>query len=132
MHTIISGLLAGLVVGVVCVIYALVRTSKMEEDYEAGKTIPYSEGRTSTGLMIMALFGSGSLLWGFIGAGIYHLIRDELSFFLISLGMSALIILWIWRSKTTFATDKILLTMIVFIGLGFLIPWFYDTLKIFA
>jgi hypothetical protein len=132
MHTIISGLLAGLVVGIVCVIYALLRTKRMENDYETGKGIPYSEGVASTGLLIMAMFGSGSLVWGFVGAGIYHLIRDDLAFLSISVAMSLLIILWIWRSKTTFATDKILLTLIIFVGLGFLIPWFYDTLKVFA
>src|SRR5687768_8388849 len=77
MHTIISGLLAGLVVGVVCIMYVLARTRKMEKAYESGQTIPYSEGRTSVGLMTMGVFGSGSIVWGFVGAGLYHLIRAE-------------------------------------------------------
>jgi uncharacterized membrane protein len=131
MHTIISGLLAGLVVGVVCIIYVLARTRKMEEAYEAGQNIPYSEGRTSVGLMIMGVFGSGSIVWGFVGAGLYHLIRIELFFFIISLLLAALFTFFIWRSKTTFVREKVLLTIIVFVGLGVLIPFFYDTLKIF-
>ncbi len=131
MHTILSGLLAGFVIGVVCIIYVLFRTRKMEDDYKAGKTIPYSEGRTSVGLMIMAIFASGSMVWGFVGAGLYHVIRVERAFFLISLALAALFMLLIWRSRTTFVRDKVLLTFIVFVGLGVLIPFFYDTLKIF-
>jgi hypothetical protein len=131
MHTIISGLLAGLVVGVVCIMYVLARTHKMEKAYEAGQAIPYSEGRTSVGLMIMGIFGSGSIVWGFVGAGLYHLIRADLSFFLISLALAALTTFLLWRSKTTFVREKVLLTLIVFIGLGVLIPLFYDGLKIF-
>lgn len=131
MHTIISGLLAGFVVGVVCIIYVLMRTRKMEEAYEAGRKIPYSASRTSTGLMTMGIFGSGSIVWGFVGAGLYHLIRAETLFHLISFGLAALFTLLIWRSKTAFVRDKVLLTLIVFVGLGMLIPLFYDTLKIF-
>ncbi len=131
MHTIISGLLAGFVVGVVCIVYVLFRTRKMATAHKAGETIPYSEGRTSVGLMIMAIFGSGSMVWGFVGAGLYHLIHVETSFFLISLSLAALFTFVIWRSRTTFARDKVLLTLIVFVGLGVLIPLFYDTLKIF-
>jgi hypothetical protein len=103
----------------------------MEETYESGQAIPYSEGRTSVGLMIMGVFGSGSIVWGFVGAGLYHLIRAEIFFFLISLALAALTTFIIWRSKTTFVREKVLLTIIVFIGLGVLIPLFYDGLKIF-
>ncbi len=131
MHTIISGLLAGLIVGIVCLVYVLIRTRKMATAYKAGETIPYSEGRTSVGLMIMAIFGSGSMVWGFIGAGLYHLIHVETSFLLISLALAAVFTFIIWRSRTTFARDKMLLTLIVFGGLGVLIPLLYDTLKIF-
>jgi len=131
MHTIISGLLAGLVVGIVCIIYVLARTRKMKEAVETGRAIPYSEGRAGAGLMIMGLFGSGSIVWGFVGAGLYHLIRTELFFFIMSLALAALFTLLIWRSKTTFVRDKVFLTVIVFVGLGLLIPLFYDTLKIF-
>jgi hypothetical protein len=131
MHTIISGLLAGLVVGVVCIVYVLFRTRKMATAHQDGQRIPYSEGRTSVGLMIMAIFGSGSMVWGFVGAGLYHLIHFEAAFFLISLSLAALFTFIIWRSRTTFARDKVLLTLIVFVGLGVLIPIFYDTLKIF-
>jgi hypothetical protein len=131
MHTIISGLLAGLIVGVVCIVYVLFRTRKMAAAYKAGETIPYSEGRTSVGLMIMAVFGSGSMVWGFVGAGLYHLIHVERAFFLISLSLATVFTFVIWRSRTTFARDKVVLTLIVFLGLGVLIPIFYDTLKIF-
>jgi hypothetical protein len=50
---------------------------------------------------------------------------------LISLSLATVFTFVIWRSRTTFARDKVLLTLIVFVGLGVLIPFFYDTLKIF-
>lgn len=131
MHTILSGILAGLVVGVVCIIYVLARTRKWEAAYESGRQVPLSESRASTGLMFMGVFASGSLVWGFVGAGLYHLIRTEVFFFLIFFALAALFVFLLWRSKTTFRRDKALLTLIVFVGLGVLIPLFYDTLKIF-
>jgi len=131
MHTILSGLLAGLVVGVACIIYVLARTGKMEEAYKAGRKISISESHASTGLMFMGVFASGSIVWGFIGAGLYHLIRVELFFFLISLALAVIFTALFWRSQTAFRRDKALLTIIVFVGLGVLIPLFYDTLKIF-
>lgn len=131
MHTILSGMLAGLVVGVVCIIYVLARTRKLEAAYESGRKVSISESRASTGLMFMGVFASGSMVWGFVGAGLYHLIRTELFFFLISLALAILFIALLWRSNTAFRRDKALLTVIVFVGLGVLIPFFYDTLKIF-
>ena len=131
MHTILSGILAGLVVGVVCIIYVLARTRKWEAAYESGRQVPLSESRASTGLMFMGVFASGSLVWGFVGAGLYHLIRTEVFFFLIFFALATLFVFLLWRSKTTFRRDKALLTLIVFVGLGVLIPLFYDTLKIF-
>jgi hypothetical protein len=71
------------------------------------------------------------MVWGFVGAGLYHLIRVELVFFLISIAIAAVFTILLWRSRTTFVRDKMLLTAIIFIGLGLLIPWFYDRLKIF-
>lgn len=131
MHTILSGMLAGLVVGVVCIIYVVARARKWEAAYESGRKVSISESRASTGLMFMGVFASGSMVWGFVGAALYHLIRIELFFFLISFALAVLFTFLFWRSKTTFRRDKALLTAIVFLGLGVLIPLFYDTLKIF-
>jgi len=128
MRTILLGLLSGFVVGVVCVAYVFLRTTRMiatqntaEPDGNGG--LPYSESLTSSGLMFMAVIGSGSLLWGFIGAGIYHLIRDETKFFILSALLAASVITLILLSKTTFVYDKIILTLVIILGLGYLIPW---------
>jgi len=130
MQTIAVGLFAGFLVGIVCVIYVFLRTYRLVsgqvstgKGHGPSQSMPYSESLTSSGLMFMAIFGSGSMLWGFIGAGIYHLIRDDLYFFILSISLAVFINIWIWRSKTTFAVDKMVLSVIIFIGLGVLIPW---------
>lgn len=127
MQTILVGLLSGFVVGVVCVAYVFLRTTRviaMQNAAKAGNSgLPYSENLTSSGLMFMAVIGSGSLLWGFIGAGLYHIIRDEWKFFILSAILAAAVIVIILLSKTTFVIDKIILTIVIVMGLGFLIPW---------
>ncbi|NUO82564.1 hypothetical protein HUU05_21030, partial [candidate division KSB1 bacterium] len=87
------------------------------------ETLPYSEEVTSSGLMLMAVVGSGSLLWGFIGAGLYHIIQDDGRFFLLSAAFAAVLNVGIWLSKTTFTFDKMLLSTFIILGLGALIPW---------
>jgi len=127
MQTVLVGLLAGLVVGVICVAYVFLRTRRFIAPQglteSAGESLPYSEGAASSSMMLMAVVGSGSLLWGFIGAGLYHLIQEEGKFFMLSVLFAALMNVGIWLSKTTFTLDKILLTTFIILGLGALIPW---------
>ena len=128
MQTILVGLISGFVVGVVCVAYVFMRTTRVIATQNAAEPggdsgLPYSENLTSSGLMFMSVIGSGSLLWGFIGAGLYHLIRNEWQFFILSALLAAAIIVIILFSKTTFVVDKIILTIVIVMGLGFLIPW---------
>lgn len=127
MQTVIVGLLAGLVVGILCVAYVFIRTRRFFAEESASQVeseaLPYSEELTSSGLMLMAVVGSGSLLWGFIGAGIYHIIQNDGKFLLMSALFAGLINVGIWLSKTTFTLDKILLSTFIILGLGVLIPW---------
>ncbi len=127
MQTVIVGLLAGFVVGVICVAYVFIRTRRFIAAESAsrpgGEVLPYSEEVTSSGLMLMTVVGSGSLLWGFIGAGLYHVIQDDGKFFVLSAIFAALLNVWIGLSKTTFTLDKMLLSTFIVLGLGALIPW---------
>lgn len=127
MQTVLVGLLAGLVVGVICVAYVFLRTRRFIAPETAAKSanenLPYSEEVTSSSLMLMAVVGSGSLLWGFIGAGLYHIIQEEGKFFMLSVLFALVMNVSIWLSKTTFTLDKILLTTFIILGLGALIPW---------
>ncbi len=127
MQTVLVGLLAGLVVGVICVAYVFFRTRRFVTAESVSKpgseTLPYSEEVTSSSMMLMAVVGSGSLLWGFIGAGLYHIIQEDGKFFLLSALFAAIMNVGIWLSKTTFTLDKIFLTTFIILGLGALIPW---------
>lgn len=127
MQTVLVGLLAGFVVGVLCVAYVFFRTRRFLAPESAGKVarenLPYSEEVTSSSMMLMAVVGSGSLLWGFIAAGLYHIIQEDGKFFLLSAAFALLLNLGILLSKTTFRLDKIFLTTFIILGLGALIPW---------
>jgi hypothetical protein len=127
MQTVLVGLGAGLMVGVICVAYVFLRTRGFVAAESAakagGETSPYSEEVASSSMMLMAVVGSGSLLWGFIAAGLYHLIREDETFFLLSVLLALIMNLGILFSKTTFTLDKILLTTFIILGLGVLIPW---------
>ncbi|MDZ7267929.1 MAG: hypothetical protein ONB48_10500 [candidate division KSB1 bacterium] len=131
MQTIIVGLVAGLVVGILCIFYVFLRTrSVMAASLAARKARGIvsqdpnqSDEPTSSGFMFMAIIASGSLLWGFIGAGIYHLIKNDVYFFALSAAMALMLSFWIWRSRAPYAVDKIIITFAILLGLGVLIPW---------
>ena len=127
MQTVLVGLLAGFVVGVICVAYVFLRTRRFIAPEGIGdasrESLPYSEEVTSSSLMLMAVVGSGSLLWGFIAAGLYHIIQEDDKFFLLSALFAVIMNVGIWLSKTTFTLDKIFLTTFIILGLGALIPW---------
>ena len=130
MKTVIVGLTSGLIVGVVCLVYLFVRTSwvvstrgRLDSQSLQRHGIPTSESLKSTSLMFMVIVASGSMLWGFIGAGIYHIIRNDLYFFLLSSVIAAVIVYLILRSNTAFPRDKMIVSVIIMLGLGMLIPW---------
>ena len=128
MQTILVGLVAGFIIGVISIVYVLLRTNKVisvghSSRLRNSNSMPYSRSLTSSGLMVMTVAGSGSMLWGFIGAGIYHIIQNDLYFFSISTFIAIVLSFIILNSNTTFAKDKVVVCSIIFVGLGFLIPY---------
>ena len=77
METILRGLSAGFVVGVICVIYVVFRISKVHEKLKAEGVDLYKDERQSTTWMIMAVFSSGSIVWSFFGAAIYRMVQNH-------------------------------------------------------
>lgn len=130
MQTVLVGLAAGLMVGVICIFYVFLRTKILvaakiaaQQGSQSSQEVSYAEQPTSSTFMFIAFIASGSLLWGFIGAGIYHLIRDDLYFFILSVVLALIVNVKIWISKTTYAKDKMVVTLVILLGLGVLIPW---------
>lgn len=130
MQTVLVGLAAGLMVGVICIFYVFLRTKILvaakiaaQQGSQSSQEVSYAEQPTSSTFMFIAFIASGSLLWGFIGAGIYHLIRDDLYFFILSVVLALVVNIKIWTSKTTYAKDKMVVTLVILLGLGVLIPW---------
>jgi uncharacterized membrane protein len=124
METILRGLSAGFIVGVICVIYVVIRISKVHDKLEAEGVDLYEDEKKSTSWMIMAVFSSGSIVWSFLGAAIYRIVQNHFYFVLFSICTAFILstILY-FRKKTAFKADKIVLTLIMTIGLGFLIPY---------
>ncbi|MCA9743610.1 MAG: hypothetical protein H6695_16110 [Deferribacteres bacterium] len=124
METIMRGLSAGFVVGVICVIYVVFRISKVHEQLEAEGVDLYKDEKKSTSWMIMAIFSSGSIVWAFVGAAIYRMVQNHFYFvfFSICTGFILSVIIY-FRKDTPFKGDKIVLTLIMTIGIGLLIPY---------
>ena len=125
MQAIITGLQAGFIVGVVCVVYVLLRSWYINMQLENSPMDTAEFRIASTNWMVMAFFSSASVVWGFIGAGIYHLIKSEVTFALGSLIAAVVLSLIFLVSNVRNKGDKAFLTFAVLTGLGVLIPYLY-------
>ncbi len=126
METFLRGLSAGFIVGVACVAYVLLRLSYIQKQLEAnGATLAQSH-RINRAWMMMAILSSGSIVWGFLGAAIWYVVRDHVYFVLFSLSIGFIITAMLFMKDTQFKTDKIVLTLAIAVGLGFLIPYLID------
>ena len=123
METILRGLSAGFVVGVICVIYVVLRISRWQHKLEAEGVDLYKEQGESTTWMLMAVFSSGSIVWSFIGAGIYRLVQNHYYFILFSVCTAIILSSILYFKTRSYRFDKIVLTLIMTIGLGVLIPY---------
>ena len=123
MATIYTGLMAGFIVGVICVVYVLVRTSLIREAVSSESTI--KQTRASNNLLAMSIFSSASVVWGFIGAGVFHLIRDDIIFLAVAMATSISAAFFFYLQTDRYKLDKIVLSLIIFNGLGVLIPIMY-------
>ena len=122
MDTILRGLLSGFVVGIVCVAYVLVRSWRVESQVNHKSSGSADNEEISDNWMMMAFFSSASIIWGLLGALVFRFLEDHTKFFLISTAVGIVISLAFYRTKVRYVGDKIVLTLIIMIGLGFLIP----------
>lgn len=123
METMLRGLSAGFVVGVICVIYVVIRISKVHDKLEAEGVDLYKDERQSTTWMIMAVFSSGSIVWSFLGAAIYRMVQNHFYFTLFSICTGFILSMILYFKTTAYKADKIVLTLIMTVGIGFLIPY---------
>ncbi len=122
METILRGLLSGFIIGVVCVAYVLLRTWRLEAKLPAREVETMQSEFLTNSWMTMAFFSSASLLWGFIGAGIYRLLEDEAKFLIFSFTLGVFLAGLVYWRNGAYKLDKIILTLIITIGLGVLVP----------
>lgn len=123
METILRGLSAGFIVGVVCVVYVLLRISRIQRQLEAeGVDTLNDEGLSNTWLL-MAVFSSSSIVWGFLGAAIYYFVRNHVYFMLFSVCLAIIMTSILIFKNTRYKSDKIVLTLTITLGLGLLIPY---------
>ncbi|RMD96453.1 MAG: hypothetical protein D6814_11360 [Calditrichaeota bacterium] len=123
METLLRGLLSGFIVGIVCVVYVLVRSSHVESQLQEGYSDIAQKDIVSNSWMMMALMGSASLVWGFIGAGIFRLMESQFLFVFFSILLALAVSITIYIRDVSYKFDKIVLTLIITLGLGLLIPY---------
>ena len=113
METILRGLSAGFIVGVICVAYVVLRLTYIQKQLEvSGGTLSQSHKISKT-WMLMAIFSSGSIVWGSIGAGIYYVVRDHVYFVLFSFSIAFILTAILIMKETQFKADKIVLTLTI-------------------
>lgn len=123
METILRGLSAGFIVGVFCVGYVIFRIWRVQRKLEASGINMLEDDKLGNNWLLMAFVASSSIVWGFLGAGIYYLVKSHFYFILFSLCLAFMLSAILFFKDTYFKSDKIVLTLIITIGLGFLIPY---------
>jgi len=121
METLLVGLGAGFIIGVICVVWVLFRISRLQQKIEHdGSNLEQQEDSRSW--IIMAVVSSSSIVWGLLGGVIYYFVKSHLYFMLFSFAVALIISAMLFLKDTRYKYDKIGLTLIITIGLGLLIP----------
>lgn len=123
METILKWLIAGYVVGVICMLYLIARSWLITSALMNNKGSAVYRREVGVHWLGMALLSTGiSLGWSFIGGGIHRMMANDLKFVQFSLGLACAIAMLLMLGNTTHKADKIALNTIVIVGLGVLIP----------
>jgi hypothetical protein len=120
-------LASGYAVGIVCMLYLMARSwaAATVVVHGAGRTLHRSKTRESW--LGMALLSTGvSLAWTVVGAGIYHLLDNRALFIQFSLAVALAVAVFLTFKKTPGKLDKIMLSAIVVLGQGLLIPYMFQ------
>lgn len=124
METVFKWLVAGYVVGVICVFYLVVRSWIITNAMLHGKGSALYRRGIGVNWLGMALFSASiSLGWSLIGGGIHRFLGSDVLFVQFSLGLAAVITTMLLFTNTEHKLDKIALNAIVIVGFGFLLPF---------
>lgn len=123
METIFKWLVAGYVVGAICMFYLIVRSWIITNAMLHGKGSALYRREIGVNWLGMALLSAGvSLGWSLIGGGIHRFLASDVLFVQFSLGLAAVITTMLLFADTEHKLDKIALNAIVILGFGFLLP----------
>ncbi len=123
METLSRGLLSGFIVGIVCVAYVLFRFWRIESRLSENELENLRSDIFGNSWLLMAFLGSASLVWGVIGASIFRFLENQAMFLTLSIAAALFASVTLYIKDVTYKFDKIVLTLIITLGLGFLIPY---------
>jgi len=119
---ILPGLLAGLPLSVVFVVYFLVRGQAFMDMTQVGSPEAGSLHSQQLYYMFLVSFALGGLMLGVIGGLVYNRIGPRLNFLGLSLGLALLASILALFSHTSLPWDKVVMNFAVGGILGVLIP----------
>ncbi len=122
METLLRGLLSGFIIGIVCVVYVLIRSWRLEARLPASEVKSMESEFVGNSWMIMAFASSASILWGFLGAAAFRLLRNKAEFMGIFIFLGIALAGLFYFRDVQYKLDKIILTLIITFGLAVLIP----------
>ncbi len=122
MSTVLSGVASGLPLGVLGSVYALLRYEALAAMFQEGDADMAALGDGPMRLMLLAMFGLGSLLFGAVAGLVYGRIGSPQSYLGLALGLAVLMSVWAVVSRTPMMGDKIVMNFVVALVLGLLIP----------
>lgn len=122
METLSRGLLSGLIVGIVCLAYVLLRFWKLESRLSDSELEDLRSDIFGNSWLLMGLVSSASIVWGVIGASVFRFLENQTLFLILSALAGVAVSTFLYTRSVAYKFDKIILTLIITLGLGFLIP----------
>jgi hypothetical protein len=122
MNSFVSGLVAGLPLSALGVIYSMLRFEGLADLFREGDAEMAAMGEGPMRLMLLAMFGLGPLFLGGIAGLVYGAIGSQQTYLVLAIGIATIASILALLSRTPMMSDKIIMNYIVAVTLGLLIP----------
>ena len=122
MSNFVSGLVAGLPLGVLGAIYSMARYEALVAVFQEGDAEMAAMGEGAMRLMLLAMFGLGPLLLGGVAGLVYGAIGSQQTYLGLAVGIAIVASILAVAVRTPLMGDKIVMNFAVALLLGMLIP----------
>lgn len=122
MNNLVAGLIAALPLSVVGTTYALIGEQRLSKVFQTNSPEMAEMPQGATRLMLLAMFGLGPLVLGFVAGLVYPVVDAPQLYLGLALSLAALMSIAALITRTPLMVDKIGMNFVVAATLGLLIP----------